>query len=372
MASIQKRPNGMWRARYRDPEGRWHARHFERKVDAERFLDKMRGDLARAEWVDPKLARTLFGEYVAQWRVGQVQHRRSTSEQLESRLRKHILPFFERRPIGSIRSSDVRAWVADRTAVLAPSSVENCYIWFATIMRCAVTDRLIPASPCVGIKRPSIDRPPVKPLTTAHVLELSDAVPARYRAVIVLAAGSGLRQGELFGLDLERIDWLTRSVVVDRQLTSPIKGEPYLAPPKSKASIRRVPVADAVLAELSEHVREYPPGEGFLFTNAAGAPLRRTRFDEVWRSALRRSADALPANVKFHDLRHYFASLLIRQGASVKAVQASLGHASATTTLDTYGHLWPDDDERVRAAVAADLGSALGAARDHRGTEAAI
>jgi integrase len=371
MPSIQKRPNGRWRARYQDPDGRWRARHFDRKVDAERYLDKIRGDLARAEWIDPKGARTRFGEYVAGWQAGQVQHRGTTAAQLDSRLKIHVLPFFANRPIGSIRASEVRAWVAGRSAVLAPATVANCYRWLSTIMRAAVADRLIAASPCVGIKLPRIDRERVVPFSTDQVLELIEATPERHRALVVLAAGSGLRQGELLGLDAARIDWLGRAVRVDRQLVTPARGEPSLGPPKTEASRRVVPVADEVLLELSEHVRRFSPGEGLLFTARDGAPLRRSRAAEMWRRVVEQAA-SVPEGAKFHELRHYFASLLIRQGSSVKAVQAALGHASATETLNTYSHLWPDDDERIRAAVAAELGAALGIARDQRGTQAPI
>jgi len=65
----------------------------------------------------------------------------------------------------------------------------------------------------------------------------------------------------------------------------------------------------------------------------------------------RKEVQGLPAGFRYHDLRHYFASLLIASGADVKAVQARLRHASAKTTLDTYGHIWPDRDESTRAAV---------------------
>ena len=94
----------------------------------------------------------------------------------------------------------------------------------------------------------------------------------------------------------------------------------------------------------------YPLGsDGLLFTNPQGGPLRRTRFSEVWRPAVK--AAGAPNGTGFHALRHYYASLLIDGGESVKIVQARLGHATASETLDTYGHLWPDTDDRTRAAV---------------------
>jgi hypothetical protein len=90
-----------------------------------------------------------------------------------------------------------------------------------------------------------------------------------------------------------------------------------------------------------------------VFTNDYGEPIRRTRFSDVWRKAAR--AAQLPKGASFHSLRHYYASLLIRHGESVKTVQAPLGHASAAETLDTYSHLWPDSEDRTREAVDAVL-----------------
>jgi integrase len=100
--------------------------------------------------------------------------------------------------------------------------------------------------------------------------------------------------------------------------------------------------------------RPLPGPDGFLFTNHAGEPIRRTRFSDVWRPAVKSSG--APAGTGFHSLRHFYASLLIRHGESVKVVQARLGHASAAETLDTYSHLWPDSEDRTRVAVDEVLG----------------
>lgn len=129
--------------------------------------------------------------------------------------------------------------------------------------------------------------------------------------------------------------------------------EPEFGPTKTEASVRTVPMADVTLHALARHLEQFPAegGDGLIFTGADGGPLRRNRFAEVWSRA--RSAAGLPADRTFHDLRHHYASLLIRHGESVKVVQARLGHASASETLDTYSHLWPDSEDRTRDAVSA-------------------
>lgn len=187
------------------------------------------------------------------------------------------------------------------------------------------------------------------------VVAMTSSMPERYRALVTFAAGTGLRQGECFGLTLDRVDFLRRQVKVDRQLVLMPGVGPTLGPPKTTASYRTVPLPDAVLEALSAHLGGYPVGEeGFVFTSGRGEPISRTRFSDGWRPAVR---SAGCPGTTFHHLRHFYASLLIRHGESVKVVQSRLGHASAAETLDTYSHLWPDSEDRTRAAVDAVLRS---------------
>lgn len=174
MASIDRRPNGKYRARWREyPHGPQHVRHFDRKADAQRFLDGIRGDLARGLYIDPASGRTLFRSYAEEWRQAQM-HRPSTVEQCESYLRLHAYPTLGERPIGAIRRSEIQAWVKDRSEVLAPGSVELVYRWVSTIFKAAVGDRLIAASPCAGIKLPKHDRGEIVPLAIEAVEALAD------------------------------------------------------------------------------------------------------------------------------------------------------------------------------------------------------
>jgi len=111
----------------------------------------------------------------------------------------------------------------------------------------------------------------------------------------------------------------------------------------------------------------FPPGnDGLLFTNRDGTPWNRNRFGEVWRAAVAKAT--LPDGTRFHELRHFYASLLIRHVESVNTVQARLGHASAVEALNTCVHLWPDADDRTRDAVTEVLGNL---ARPARGLDTA-
>jgi integrase len=356
VASIDKRPDGRYRARWREyPGGPQKTRQFDRKGDAERFLDAVRGDIAHGVYIDPAGGKTLFRDYAEEWRVGQV-HRPSTVTQCETYLRLHAYPTLGRRPIGAIRRSEIQAWVKKLSDHLAPGSVELVYRWVATIFKAAVGDRLIAASPCIRIALPKKLDTEVIPLSVSDVDALAGAVPNRYKALIVFAAGMGLRQGECLGLTVDRVDFLRKQVRVDRQLTGAKAGVPIFGPPKSKAGFRTVPMPEVVASCVAEHLARHKPGPaGLVFTNTAGNPITRSLCGEMWHRAA--PVARIPEWATFHDLRHFYASLLIAKGCSVKAIQKRLGHQSAMETLDTYGHLWPDSDDETCDAVDLVLGS---------------
>jgi integrase len=315
----------------------------------------------------------VFEAYGEQWRAAQV-HRATTAAQVETHLRRHAYPTFRDRPLGAIRPSEVQAWVRSLEQDLAPSTIGVVYSFVAAIFRAAVRDRLIVSSPCIDIRLPKPEPKRVDPIATEKVEALIAAIPERHRALVVLAAGTGLRQGEAFGVELAAIDFLRRSLEVRQQLVTMPGKPPYLAPPKTPSSYRTVPLPQVVVEALAAHLAMFPatrieildatvkPEPKFrpatlIFTDAAGRPLRRTRFSDVWRPAA--ATAGLSDGVTFHDLRHYCASLLIRHGESVKAVQRRLGHKSAVETLDTYSHLWPDSEDRTREAVDAALGRSV-------------
>jgi integrase len=202
MASIKKRPDGRWRARYRDPAGKEHAKHFARRVDAERFLTPSNTQNSPAGTSTP----APDGSRSASTRTSGEQ-RRSGARRQRRRLRRvsasMCSPRFGARPLASIRPSEVQAWVRELSDTLAPATVKLAYRFFASAMRAAVTDRVLATSPCVGVKLPEIARERVVPLELHQVQALADAMPERYRALVILGAGTGLRQGEAFGVTVD-------------------------------------------------------------------------------------------------------------------------------------------------------------------------
>jgi len=357
VASIAKRDNGQWRARYRDATGKEHAQHFGRKVDAQRWLDETTTAIITGQYVSPGAGKINFRDYAEAWRAAQM-HRPSSQAHVETMLRRHAYPVLGARPLADIRPSDVQAWAKGLSTTLAPSTVGVVHGIVSGIFRAAVRDRKVASNPCEGTRLPKAHREQVVPMSVDQVHAIVEATPARWRAIVVLAAGTGMRQGECLGLTLDRVDFLRRTARVDRQLVSVVGREPYLGPPKTAASVRTIPLPQVVLDALAVHVAEQGTApDGLLFTSELGTPMRRTAYgSRVWRPAM---VSAGTPGVGFHSLRHFYASLLIRHGESVKTVQARLGHASAAETLDTYSHLWPDSDDRTRVAVDAVLDAPL-------------
>lgn len=351
--SIAKRPNGKWRARYRDDVGKEHARHFERKVEAQRWLDEITTSVLTGAYVDPKAGKMTFRRYAEIWQASRI-HRQNTVAAVDSALRNHAFPRFGDRPIASIRRSELEQWVRDMSRTHAPSTVRVTFQHARSIFRAAHIDRVVGINPAEGVKLPAVPRSTIIPLETDVVLAIAAAMPDRWRALITLMAGTGLRPGEATGLVIDRVDFLRRNLRVDQQL---LLTRPHtFGPPKSDAGYRTVPLPQVVVDELARHLERFGSGpQGMLFAGADGSMLNRDSVTRSFRDAA--VAAGAPAGSRLHDLRHYYASLLIRHGESVKVVQARLGHASAKETLDTYSHLWPDSDDQTRAAVDSVLGA---------------
>ncbi len=359
MASIQKRPSGQWRARYRDPEGKEHARHFDRKADAQRWLDQVTSDLVRGTYVDPKAGQLRFGTFAAEWLAAQT-FDVSTHEAVGLRLRVHILPTFGKLELKAIRPSTVQAWLRDRQAHCAATHVRVLLANLSTILSAAVDDGLLARNPCDSrsVRAPKVEQNRVVPWTAEQVAAVVDAHPERYQAVPLVAAGCGLRQGEVFGLRIEDVDFLRRKVLV-RQQVKIVESRPVIAPPKG-GKTREVPLPDAVAEAISEQVRRFPSGEsGLVFVSRERKPLVRTYYNpHIWKKALRAAGIDPTRENGMHALRHFYASVLLDAGESIRALADYLGHSDPGFTLRVYTHLMPSSEDRARTAMDRALRSA--------------
>lgn len=397
-----------WQVRWRDAAGEQQKENFAKRSQADTRAATIEADLARGLYVDPAAGKESFRAVAERWRTTAV-HRDGTASRVERALRLHIYPTFGDRPIVTIRPSEVQAWVKDRSQVLAPSTLRVTYAYLVTIMHTAVRDRTIAVNPCAGTKLPEVRRPEIIPLHKGAVRALIDAAPPRHRAMILLAVASGLRQGEIFGLEVDCIDFLRREVTVRQQLITPDKDadadenetpEPYLGEPKTHESYRTVPLVGLAVDALAAHLQQYPAAvvdiedrtdprkpkrrkAHMLFSNDRNEVIKRASWTWVWSRMEERANEALgkgyaeayaawvqrgrpkgqepamvrvPDGASMHDLRHFYASALIKNRESVKTVQRRLGHSKPSITLDIYTHLWPDDEDTTRAAIEAVLG----------------
>ncbi|MEX0863503.1 MAG: tyrosine-type recombinase/integrase [Acidimicrobiia bacterium] len=332
-----------WQARWRDPAGVQRAKNFSRKTDAERYLVSLESDKLRGRYADPRLGRTRVADWVAEWQATRSNLSLATRLRDEASTRNHVVPALGAIPIGQIQPIHVGQWVASlKDEGLAPATTRKAYQLFAAAMAAAVENGLIPLSPCRKVELPQIETPEMRFLEPEEVKLLAEAIDERYRVMVLTAAYSGLRFGELCALRVDRLDALRRTIRVEESLAE-VRSQFIFKSPKSEASRRTVSVPGFLVEELALHLARYPDSSGLIFTAQGGGPIRRTNFRRrIWLPAV---AASVGEPCTFHDLRHSHAALLIAQSEHPKVIQARLGHASIKTTLDTYGHLFDGLDE---------------------------
>lgn len=162
MASIQKRPDGQRRARYRDKQYREHSRHFARKLDAQRWLDETTASVVTGTYADPRAGRLTFKDYAQHWRTIQV-HRPSTVAYTETVLRRHAYPVIGDTPLSKLHPSVIQACAKGMSTTLKPSTVQVVHGVVSGILRYAVRDRRIAGNPCEGTSFPKAERRQVVP-----------------------------------------------------------------------------------------------------------------------------------------------------------------------------------------------------------------
>lgn len=350
MASVKQRPDGRWRARYRDEAGKEHARHFAKKSDGQRWLDEVTASVVTGQYVDPKAGKETVKQYAEKWRAIQ-DHRAGTAALYERVLRLHVYPVLGDLPLRSVRHSHVRAFVTGLgRGGLAPNTARQAHAITRTIFRSAVADRLIPVTPFEKVTLPKVVRGEVRPPTLAEVQALITAAPASLQALVMLAASTGLRSGEMLGLTVDRVDFLRREVKVDRQLVYVPGTPPTFGPPKTPESFRTVPVPKYVTDALAAHLSAFPAGEdGLIFQSDKGGPILRTTLNGRWRQTVKRAK--LADTMHLHHLRHGYASVLNAGGVPFTTVMELLGHAPQGVTWTTYTHRVEGWDRQVRTVL---------------------
>jgi integrase len=351
VASIDKRPDGRYRARWREyPNGPQKTRAFARKRDAELFLADVQHRLLAGTYTPPEAGKITVAAYAEEW-LRRRHWAASTAEGVERMLRLHILPVLGHWPLAGLRRAHIEQWAA--ALPLAPSSVRTVHRTLSSLLALAVEDERIPRNPASRARLPKVDDELVVPTTMDDVRALTSAMVEHVRAAVVVAAGTGLRQGELFGLTVDQVDFLRRELRVDRQLWSPRIGKPVFAAPKSKASRRTVALSQVVVEALAAHLAAFGAGDdGVVFHTMRGTPVSRVLGGDYIRAAVKRAG---LSGITWHSLRHYHASTLLSAGVSPALVAERLGH-DIQTLMRTYAHVIRADDDRARAVIDEHLG----------------
>jgi integrase len=342
VANIAKRPDGRWRARYCDSAGREHSRHFKRKVDAQRWLDEVTTAVTTGMYVDPGRSRITVGEWSGRWLETKVDLKPSTRARYGGLLRVNVLPRWGDVTLSDVTHEGVAAWVAELIASrLSAATVRQAHRVLSLVFSLAVRDGRLARNPADHVPLPRALKSEKVFLTVDQVEQLAIAA-CEYRLVILFLAYTGVRFGELSALRGRRLDLMRRRAEIVEAMAE-VGGRAVFSTPKSH-QVRSIPIPRFLVDELAQHVAGQNPDD-FVFTSPRGGLLRLQNFRHTVfdRAARTTGLDRLTP----HGLRHTAASLAITSGADVKVVEQMLGHASATMTLDLYGHLYGDRLDEV-------------------------
>ena len=310
-------------------------------------VSTIEGDKVRGQWTDPARAKLTVAAWADEWLTTKVDLRRSSASRLKGVLRCHMIPTFGAIALADVGNAAVRAWVADMTADgVGAATVRKSYNALAQMMRAAVADRRIAFDPCQDVPLPTEEYGEQRFLTPEEVATLADSIEPRYRAIVLLGAYGGLRFGECGALRRARVDLLGGRVSVAETLVD-VDGQLSFGPPKTKKSRRTVPLPRRIVHELDQHMNSYvlPDSDALLFTGPKGGLLRRAGFGRLWWHPAVTAAGL--EGLRFHDLRHTFVALWVDAGANPKEVSVRAGHSSVAFTLDRYGHLYEDREDRL-------------------------
>ena len=368
--SIRRRKDGRWEGRYtagHDPEtGKAVYKNVLGKTQAE-VKEKLAKAIEKSKRVDiVRAEKYTLGQWMEIWfeNYARIKVRPSFHATYRGYLDNHILPNIGNIPLNRLTTLDiqkfykkllecgrvVRAESKGQPKGLSAKTVRNLHQTLSSALDLAVQQRLIPSNPAAGCALPRAERQEIRTLTTDQLNAFfREAKASGVLELYYLDLATGLRRGELLGLRWEDIDWQHRELHIRRQLAR-VGGKVTEAPLKTKNAYRTLPLGEdtiGILAQQKEKVGTSP----WVFPGPAGGPLSPDSVLHMLHRVLERAG--LP-RLRFHDLRHTFATLALQNGIDVKTVSGMLGHYSAGFTLDTYAHVITPA-QRQAAALMRDL-----------------
>ena len=384
VASAEHEIGLRWQVRGFDDHGLPVKRNFEYEDDAKAYDAELKAAVRAGTYVDDKAGQVTFREYAEQWRRTRRRQGHSTAERVERGLRNHCYSAADTKgvtPKGGTAIGDVpmamlgrrlslaRDWIADLP--LQANSARLLIGTVSAIFEAAVEDRIMARNP---LKARSVEKPDgiggdVEAWSAEQVQAVAAELAGRMACLAWLGGVTGMRQGELLGLDLGNVDWLRRTVRVDAQVIQ-VGGGLAFGPLKNRKP-RTVPLAANVVPLLGRHVELFPAAgvtlpwsdrkdrkadsrpvtRRLLFADAQGRAYYRQTVNREWRKAW--TAAGVPDHGRhngMHVLRHTAASQWLSRGLNVAKVAAYLGDTVAVV-LQTYAHWMPADDDLGRAIM---------------------
>ena len=346
--NVRRFSSGRYQAAYWY-DGRRHVAPstFRSKADANAFLDAVSASIGRGDWVDPELGRISFARYAELWLAQRTDIRARTKEYYSWLIKNRLVPTFGQRELAKTSPVEVRAWYAELAAD-TPGVARSAYRLLKAIFNTAITDDLILKNPC-RVKGGGTDRVTERRIPDVNqVAALTQAVPEQYRAAVIVAAWGTLRRGEVLGLERRDVDLVAGTVRVERTLHEFHDGSLDLGPTKNGAP-RKVYLPSYVLPALEDHLRRFvgPERDAPLFTGSTGERLRPSNFWVIWETARRRAGLTW---VRFHDLRHFAATMFAARGASTKEIMSRGGWKSVAMVV-RYEHASEERDALLAQAL---------------------
>ena len=361
---VHLRKDGRWEGRYvigYDDRGYPKTKSVMGKTKKEcvEKLEKLKEELGgiKSDKVKPDMR---FGDWIEYWYENHAKPRirPTTQAGYEDRIRLHIVPEIGDIPLNKLTQNDLQQFYgrlkkSGRKALverygegLSDRMVRMCHTTCRTALQKAVQEGLIRSNPAVGCKLPPKKAREMQVLDREELQRfLIQARAEGYYEIFLLALATGLRRGEIMGLQWDDLDFETGVLSVSRQVTT-VRGKLEISQPKTKSSIRKIVLPPAVVEVLREY-REtvhsrwmFPSPVKEDMPLGPGVVLKRLH-------AILEHAGC--KHIRFHDLRHTFATLALSNGMDVKTLSSMLGHVSAATTMDIYTHI-TDDMQRAAAA----------------------
>lgn len=346
--SVRKRASGRWQVEYWH-EGRRHsAGTFAAKADAYACLSNIEADLRRGRWVDPRASGIDIETYSLRWLSERTDLAVRTVELYQYLLSKHVNPVIGHVALDALSPSRVRSWHSELSS-RHPSTAAKAYRLLSTVLKTAVADGYIHASPCkvrgAGVES-ALERP------TASVSEidaLAGAMPDRMGLIVLLAAWCQLRRGEILGLRRCDIDISQSRIRIQQTRTFKLDGKSVVKEPKTAAGRRVVSVPESVMLDVEKHLARFTAEdqESLLFTGQKGGPLTASVLQQSWSRARIRVGRQ---DLHLHDLRHTGLTLAAATGATTAELMHRAGHSSVEAAL-RYQHATRDRDRIISDAL---------------------